>query len=393
MKKSKRVCLVLSSMLILMLAGCWDRVEIEERGFVLGAAIDVAEEQMDDKLQLTLTEQIVVPSGLGTPTGGGSKKKAYMNIGATGHSLFAINRKLAEKTSRSPYYQHIKMIVVSADVAKKPNLFSSLMDLFIRDHEMRRGIKILITDGEAKNVLDATSDNESLPTIYIESMMENSFKNGAVLRPIRIGKIHGYLVSNHSFAIPKIYMQGDRAVYKNAAVYNGSSKKVVGMLEAKEVKGLNFITGEMEGGVVKTELNEHMTALEILRMNSDMRITGIHGNRVEVTVNINMDAKVAETFSSVDMAKKKDLQILEKNAEKKISKLTSLTLKKTQKELHTDVLGIGQLLKHHHYNYWKKVEDNWDYGNKYFSKSDVKVNVNVNIRATGGADQTSNRGE
>ncbi|WP_077324431.1 Ger(x)C family spore germination protein [Virgibacillus siamensis] len=394
MKNHKRVCLVFSSILFFLLAGCWDRVEIEERGFVLGAAIDVAEEQTGDELQLRLTTQLVVPSGIGTPaSGSSSSKEPYMNISATGHSMYTINRKLAEQTSRSPYYQHVKLLVVSEEVAANPNLFSSLMDFFIRDHEMRRGIRVLIAQDEAKKVLEATSDTEDLPTIYIESMLENSYKNGDVLQPLRLGKIHEYLVSDQSFAIPKIHMKGDRAVYQNAAVFHDFKNKVIGTLESKDIKGLNFITGKMEGGLIKVELNEHLTTLEILRIHSNMHITAINENSVEAKVKVNVNAKVAETFSSMDIATEKNLNKLEKGAEKKVKKLILQTAEKSQNELDADVLGLGQLLKHHYYDYWKQVRTNWDQGRSIFANSDITAEVHVAIRGTGGADQTSIRGE
>lgn len=48
--------------LALFATGCWDRVEIEERGFVVGAGIDVAGE--DDADKYILTFQFVIPGGL-----------------------------------------------------------------------------------------------------------------------------------------------------------------------------------------------------------------------------------------------------------------------------------------------------------------------------------------
>ncbi|WP_174615815.1 Ger(x)C family spore germination protein [Virgibacillus ihumii] len=389
MVKSRLICLIIAGISVMLLAGCWDRVEIEQRGFVLGAAIDIAEEQTDDELQLTLTAQIVVPSGLGTPTGGGSKKKAYMNISATGHSLFAIERELAQKTSRSPYFQHLKMVIISEDVASKPNLFSSLMDFFIRDHEMRRGNRVIIMDGRPIEALEATSDNENIPTIYIESMMDNSFKNADVLTPLRVGKIHGYLVTEQSFVIPKIEMKGNRVKYEGGAVFNGGKNRVVGTLNSKELKGMNLITGKIQGGLIKTELNEHLTTTEILRTKSNMSITSLQQNNVKASIKIDLSGKVAETFSSIDVANKRNLEKLEMKTEQKITKLVERTVEKAQQDLHTDVLGVEQLLKQHHYDFWKKIKDNWDHGKNYFTNSDITVQVNVNIRATGGVDQTS----
>jgi spore germination protein len=72
-----RMMKITSVLSLLLLTGCWDRVEIEERGFVVGVGVDLLkkeerEEQLDDKQTIDetpfkLTYQFVEPRGLGFP--------------------------------------------------------------------------------------------------------------------------------------------------------------------------------------------------------------------------------------------------------------------------------------------------------------------------------------
>ena len=121
MIKNKRFMFLLLSPLLL--AACWDKVEVEERGFVSGIAIDLANsaskmdineqdqprEQDNTQLQpdkiilnqhpdedygqnknskFKLTQQLIVPSGLGqAQNSGGNTTPAFRNLSQTGDTI------------------------------------------------------------------------------------------------------------------------------------------------------------------------------------------------------------------------------------------------------------------------------------------------------------------
>lgn len=130
--------------LFLLLTGCWDRIEIEERGFVVGIAIDMPktkeigkkqEKESPDKPKAkgryVLTQQMVVPgelSGSGNAQGGTGSGKAYLNVTAEGETLFDIIREVAARTSRSPYYVHFKTLVISEEVARTEGSLANVID-------------------------------------------------------------------------------------------------------------------------------------------------------------------------------------------------------------------------------------------------------------------------
>src|SRR5699024_9162488 len=135
---------------LFFLAGCWDQVEIEERAFLAAIAIDLAEEQ-GEHTTFELTEQLIVPRGLGTIIQAGDAQ-AYRNLSQTGESIYDINTSIFRQENRKINIEHLNLIIVSSELAQKENLFANVLDVFIRQQYMRRGIFIAIADGKAKDL-------------------------------------------------------------------------------------------------------------------------------------------------------------------------------------------------------------------------------------------------
>ena len=165
MIKNKRFMFLLLSPLLL--AACWDKVEVEERGFVSGIAIDLAnssskleineqeQPREENKTQLQpeekvlnqnpdenydqnknskfkLTQQLIVPSGLGqAQNSGGNTTPAFRNLSQTGDTIIEMNRDMIKQAGRITNVTHLSVVLYSEAVATKEGLFEDLMDIFV----------------------------------------------------------------------------------------------------------------------------------------------------------------------------------------------------------------------------------------------------------------------
>lgn len=87
--------------LFLCLSGCAERKEIEERGFVVGVAFDVAKEAAEESESkkppfMKGTYQLVLPSAL-AQQGGKTDGDNYINISAISDSIFEQIREISKK--------------------------------------------------------------------------------------------------------------------------------------------------------------------------------------------------------------------------------------------------------------------------------------------------------
>lgn len=374
--------------MIVLLTGCWDNISIEERGFVVGSALDKKDEKISGNYQLTLTNQFVVPTGLST-NGAGGEGQAFVNLEGSGESIFAIDTDMASLTSKAPFFGHLQLLVISEDLMSTPNLFANTLDLFVRDKQMRRGINVIVSEGKAKDVLDIQPDNEKLPAIYIDNLLEDSLRKTSLFKPVYVGDIHEYLLTNNSFTIPKIAVAENKVEYEGAVVYHGFKNKVVGNLTKKEMVGLNLIsTKDMHGGALEFTFEENLITFRIYNAKSKVKINVEDPDHLKINVNIRVEGGIAEVFGMKHLNHPETLKQIEKIASEKVEKLVDDIIDKAQNELNTEIFGFDDKMREGHYHTWEKMKNNWDQGENYFAKSDIQVSAKVKIRTAGATDKT-----
>lgn len=389
-KRSRVICCFL---ILILLTSCWDAVNIEERGFITGMAIDLAEEgNSNGNYQLTLTNQVAVPPGLGTPSQGGSDgSKGFMNITASGTSLYDIAQKLANQTNKMPFFEHLKVVIVSEEVAAIPDLFANVMDVFIRNRDTRRGIKVIIAKGKAKDLLQVQPENDQLPARYIDKILENSLSKTGEVKPVRVGDIHEYLLHENSFVISEVSADETKIHFEGGSVFKGKENKIIGSLNLEEMLGYELITGQEVQGPIVFQYKDELTVYSIREASSKVKINVTDPEKVNIHVKIKLEGEIQETFGTVLIQDQGVIEALEKGISKKVEEIANQAIHKAQKELEADIFNFAENLHKHHYDIWKKVNHNWDNGENYFSKSKVKVTVISEVRSDGVVDQSKNK--
>jgi len=397
------LCLLCS--LVVFLTGCWDQVQIEERGFVIGVAIDKppsktidanAEREAPNKPEgrhrVLVTHQLVIPGGLvGGGQGGGSQNSgeaAYLNLTSEGDSLFEISRILATRTSRSPFYQHLKVVIVSEELAKNVDVLSDALDFFMRDPEVRRSSKVMVAKGDARQVLKVQPRSEKLPAMYINSVAENIQKTARMLPEVRIGEVHEHLVSGSSFVLPRISPSQQEVKVAGSAVFQGATKRMVGYLGEEETEGLNFLTGKLAGGLLKVPVHDNLVTVNVLESTQDIRARAADKEHIHFRIEIECEGTIAESMEPLDFLDEKMIRNVEAAIAREILRISRDTVNKLHKDMKTDVLGLGNHLRQHDHSLWHQVKADWDTGRNYFSQSEIEVSARFYIRTIGDANRT-----
>ncbi|CAM3160690.1 Ger(x)C family spore germination protein [Paenibacillus lupini] len=352
------------------MTGCWDRVEIDQRGFVVGVGIDEPDKkeegkgdednqknnQSDSNQMFRVVYQIVMPAGLSTNKGGGDGTggKAYFNMAVEENTMATSMAKLSQRLSRAPFFEHLKVIIVSESIARKPKKFAETIDFFLRESQMRRSTRVMVTRDKAVNIFNTHPPDQRLPSAYLEELSDNTKESTRILPESRIGDVHEFLLKHKSFAIQGV-QNGNRnfSTVTEAAVFNGSSNQLVGFLNPMETAGLNFMEGNVKGGQIKFTFEDRLGVFSIERMSKRLECKFGPDNMPSFTFHIRVEGAVDEVFHAPDTLKEPAINKMEEAIQGEIVKLMTMTTNKLQHEYNCDVMGLREYLFHKHYRWFQ----------------------------------------
>ncbi|OXM87696.1 Ger(x)C family spore germination protein [Paenibacillus rigui] len=385
-----------------ILAGCWDRMEIEERAVVLGIGIDKAKEKhtkpneavshpanKDMKVLGTdiikVTVQIAVPGriplGPGEGGGGGGGQKTVWVVEAVGHTVADAFNVLQQRVSRPLFFGHLRIIVVSEVVASKG--IENLNDYFRRNPEVRRTNWMVICKGEAANIMHASPQLERVPTLYLMTTMDQAVKMGRFPNDFL-----GIFWSSVSAKGKEGYlpymemMENDNVQISGLALFRGD--KLVSVTDPREIILYMGIMGVREGGgesYVKPKGSSDYFMFQSRTRKSTFKVSLQDGKphiNVRVIIEGNLLSKSSEAVT-LNEALVRDIELqLDKIAMQSYKQLVV----KTQ-AVSSDIFGFGEHIRAKLPKYWNehiKTEEHWQ---EQYSGLKVDISVDIHVRRIG----------
>ncbi|UCZ53853.1 Ger(x)C family spore germination protein [Bacillus shivajii] len=385
----KRVIILILLLCLCIQTGCWDQEEIDELGFVMAVAIDPEKGENNDdtggshKRRFSSTFQVAVPGAMAEDeetTG----EKAFFNVTTSGLANFRTVRNISKRRSRRLFFEHLKVIVISDELVTE-GILAHLLDLYARDHEMRRNIMVLISEGPACDVLADKLPLEDNPAISMDMMRENNEHPGLafqMLLPKDLGDVTTLMMGDHSFLLPRIIKgKGGDLKMGGAAVFLGGTKEMLGWLGDGDISGYNWISEDVAGGILEVPFEEE----ELFIYEAD----GVH-SQVEFerkndenhfTVEIRSEGMFGESWiHEQEELDEEMIKKLEEAIDEEIERQVNNIIEKMQTEYYADVFEFWREVKIQDYSYWKEVEENWDGEGGQFAKANITVNAEVEIR-------------
>lgn len=380
---------------LLVLAGCWDSKEIEEIGFILGVALDPIKNH-DEEEQDTMTErdveigkhqhdkmfrvtyQLAIPQNLQIGVRRGTD--SYTNITSTGMSNLKISRNTSTRSSRLNNSEHLQVLIIHEQLARE-GMIEHLVDFFLRDHEMRRRVHVLIAKESASSMLEKEIDQEPIPAIAIRRTHENYQQALQMLKYIEIGELTAKLVRSESYILPRISSYGeDDFKIAGAAIFNGKTNKMVGWLGETDIEGYNWIEEEANNGVLEVELeNKANFIFEVFTMSSKVTYKP-QEKKDHFHIAIMVEGTFGESWLHDIDLDNKAIEKLEKTIEEKVKQQITAILIKMQQEYHLDIFGFGQKIKRKNFTYWEEIKDHWDGADGGFQQASFSIDVKAKIR-------------
>ena len=369
---------------LMLLAGCWNRRELNQLGIVLAVGLDQG--RTPDEISMTVqVENTAVPSGGGAGGGGGGgggggEQKAYVNIKNYGTEVFSIIRDYNSVMTRKLYFPHNLVIVLGEDVAKSG--LNRYLDFFLRDPESRMTVRLMVAKGTAYNALSQQPYLEQAPAIDFTQLIETQHHNTSETPDV---DLFDYLVARVSTGfvpvVPLISIEktdeGTTSVVAGCAVI--ADGRMVGELNGVQTRGMQWITGQAKSSIVNLNAADGAVSIEISRVKSKIKATVGDDGTPSVKVDIDVTGNLGSQQGMVNQAQPTTMKYLEKQLADYVKAEAKLALLLAQ-EMRADIFGFGQKFSRYHPKEWELMKNNWV---TIFTKLDVEITVNSTIKGTG----------
>ncbi|WP_018882918.1 Ger(x)C family spore germination protein [Paenibacillus massiliensis] len=388
-------CTIIVLAVLLTVTGCWSSREIEDLSVYLGLGIDTPRETPLEKYltkegaeypkqnNITATVQIApghVKSTKSAEEGSNtSNKSSYSNEQLTGDSLLQIFRHFALLRDRPLIGHHLKVIVISKDVAKKYRL-DQLLDFVLRDNDIRLNCLVLLSHERALDVL-TLKDQSEVPAFYLTGMVNNSYLINKILEPMTLAKLDAKLKAGSSFLLQNVVSFDGDDKFSGAGIFSGKTTKYIGALSQTDLEGLAWINLQSRAGIVKTYNKEGYTVVYETKKNKTTITPTVRGQDISFHVNVESEGWLMEDWIIPETEEKGAyLKELEKDFADIAEQQIEQVLHKLQRTYKVDVADFGEVLRIKEPKVWKQVKDNWD---EVFSESKITYKVKVKVTSRG----------
>lgn len=337
--------------IILFCTGCFNYVEINDLVLINGIGIDYKDNKYIVSFETLQQNKEHSDSnfewGEVTVTNADSISDAF--------------NKLSLKLVKNPYYAHLKVIVISKEIAS--NHFSDLLDYFLRNNDIRNIFYLVVSDNITPKEL-LNSKNKYYPTSSerIKELIENNEYNNFIVNNSYFKDIaSNYLTKNKDIYLTMIGLE-DNNMLINRMFIVGSNNKY---LDINQSSILSILTNSKPNILIKHECEkDKYFTIKIYDSKSKYYI-----NKSQFNIVSNLNAEIVENNCNINLESNTEYNNITDIFNKKIDKEYK-NLFDYLKEINSDLIGINK-------KYFNKYRTR-DYDYFKNSKYSVKTNIQLN---------------
>ncbi|MCL4464284.1 MAG: Ger(x)C family spore germination protein [Firmicutes bacterium] len=403
MKRRNYILAALLACSLIFTSGCWDQVEIEDLAIVRAIAIDYLPGRRAPYL---VTLAIKRPAAMGQQEGGGGGEQVVFYAGV-GASIALAIEQAATHIPRRIFLTHNDLVIVGEQLAKHGLL--PVLDFVVRNPDMRLSAFLLIAKGTGQELLHTAERLEGSITEEIHGLIDQA-EDAAETQPVPIFRFlrkittpgeEAYTVVIQASPLPKDKLPAANGEGAQAGEGGGNggggakqekslalagmavfrSDRLAGILNHSEARGKLWLAGMTTRGIMAVDDPVHPEETVTLSLTrSQTKITpSVQAGRISFRVEVEAEGDLISQSSQADLS---TAEMIEKLNSAKAGAIKVEMEKALQKmrQLETDVVGFGAILKRREPKIFREVADRWP---EIFVEVPVEILVKANIRRTG----------
>jgi len=363
-------------------AGCWDKVEIEKRAFVVAVGIDKAhsdDENDEKKYIVTLSVPMFYEKNENDnpmeENDNEDEKIPPPHIKtATGQTITEALKKLDAKNDKHLYYGQTKLLILGTSLLEDSELLQGAIYAMENKLEAPRRIHVLAAK-DPKEILSTKPAGEILTGSYIAEIYRDKNKLGGTAFALDFERLAHHDHSEGAI-IPKIERHKGELRLLGAVVMRDCEKK--GRLSPDELQGFlwSFPSGN-KGAVITTQNpeNKHPCYVSMKIETHKANVAFENTSPPRVIVKIHATGTVYD-LSEIAQESKETRKKLEAAFAQVISQEITTTVATLQKEYAVDGYNWKEHLRKKNYPLYTQHSENWQ---ELFPKLEVIPQVTVEL--------------
>lgn len=366
----KRLYSILTVLVALLLTGCWDMREIDQRAVALAVGVDSSTESDG----VTITMQYPIPPSVQATSGGAeANNDLIFTMKSEGETLTKAIHNANLRLSRRNDFSHLQAIIIGEELAR--DRFAEVVAEFARDPVVERSTHVLIAEGKAESAVKTEPPQERASGQYFVTYFEKGNKEARV-QPTPLWRVMATIArKSHAIAIPVVRSSDTQIGLSGIAVVKGG--RMIASFDFEESIGLLWALGDAIREVLVVE-SPTGDSISIKTFDSDSRIIPqIVDGEPRFDVRVVIEGQIAGEYPARTLTSER-LQHYEVLTANWVKQSVEDMLKIVQKDLRADLLGLGHRLWARHPDYFQQLD--WE---ETFPHVPVTVTVKAFLRRTG----------
>ena len=374
----------------LLLTGCWDKVEINDRAFVMGMGIDKFDPE-DVKQKKDSDAEVKVPEetprnrytimysfpNVGLIAGKGEGDPRFLFAG-TGWHIVDINNQLSTRINQVLFFGHMKAIILGEELMKDERLMREVLDFIERNPYMGRRLHLMGTPGKATNIMESEPPQRPQVGLFIRDLMRNQERSSRI-PDADLGYVLRSLHESKTAVLPRIHASKDQLKIAGAAILK--DYQLIGWLGEHENRALMFMLNKIGIADMTAEINGMNVAVHIYSAHTDRKVE-VRDGEIYLVLDIQLEAEIAQHLIDVkgQTYDAEYLQKIEEILKEKIEQEVRGVFLEIQKRHGADLVQINEMLRKDEPDLWKEIEKKWE---EVYPEVKLDVDVEAEVRRIG----------
>jgi Ger(x)C family germination protein len=373
MKKLLIILIILST---LMMTGCWDMIEIEDRIYPYSIGIDINNDRnKEGKFLFTVSYPNIAAIGKNA-----TSEDPIFIIDDTANSIFELMHKLTSRLQRPIYLKLLNVVLLSEEVAKDSKSMREIVDSLNRDFIISKNVQMLLVKDNAKELLSTKLESKRQQAIEgsLNSMLNNKQKSSMFIPINFMNFIEATDISD--VAIVPLAMPGEEEIIiSGGAILKDYS--LIGYLEPMEVRVLATMNDEINQDTIDSSYNGADLSVMITGVKSKKKLIN-EGENLKIKFDIELEGHIHSFILEPNMAIKTGemLDALQNAVAQEVKVDMDELVKKAQKEYGVDMFKLRNYISKYHPKLWEEIQDNWEV---LYPDIEIEVDVKVFLRRRG----------